>query len=269
MAYSYDRRAARPIPIDKAALRKLADKAVRLLPKHLKFRSDDMDGPLGYARGFRPDWGFFLGVYETTDVRGGEVVVSIKVKAKASLGGWSGPRRWVAGGLVRAIYDAGPRGQGVGYGQKVGLILNINTLASPQDLLDNISGVAKELYSVLIHEVTHLRDLLRHQSPAAENTPETEAHDYYNTPTEVRGFMQQVVDEVLDYAEDVARKMGAWGLHLDTDFVDRALEQSATWERIRKALTPRNTKLILRAVSRALTDEIPKLKKKYPDDDGV
>jgi hypothetical protein len=261
--YSYDRRlAARPISIDKGQAKKLAQKAARELPKYLKFRPDDMSGPLSQARGYRATWGFFVGTYQTTDVMGNPVNVEVEVRAKAPKT-WRGPRYWVTGGSVRSHYQAGPKGKAVGYGSKIGFRLSINSERSPQDLIDHLSDVEKELYSVIIHEATHLRDLLTH-TPAAE---EPGAKEYYNKPSEVRAFMQQIVDEVLEYLHERGKDEGGWFFYgLDRDFVESALDKSDTWDRIRRELTPQNERLILKGVIRSIQDEWSTFKRLYPDD---
>lgn len=261
----YQREAARPIQVDKAQLSKLADKIVKMLPQYLKFR--DTSSSLNTTRGFNPNtWGFFVDHYTTTDVRGHAVHVPIEVKAKESRD-WKGPRRYVAGGAVRATYQVGPKGKAKGYGSKVGLAININTLVSADELLSNLSTVKKEVFSVLIHEVTHLRDLLKHEK--SDLRPDQDPDDpkvYYNLPTEVRAFMQQIADEVIDYAEEIG-KDDPFFLYLDRGFVERALESSGTWERIRKFLNRKNEQLILKGVTRALQDAWPALEKKYPKDE--
>lgn len=261
MAYDYDRSrlGARPIPVDKSALAALAKQLVRELPKHLKFRPDDMGKPLHYQRGFSAKWGFSLGVYETTDVAGGYVGVPVEVKW-AAMPEWSPTRQWIAGGGVNTrLFNTGGRKS------KLSMYLNVNASRSPKDILDRLDRVEKEAFSVLIHEVTHLRDILKGL---------TDYHDtddgatYYNDPTEVRAFMQQVADEVIEYAERQAKsvRVGPWGLTLDGRLLEQALGNSLSWDRIKRFLTPSNEKLVLRGVERALRDEWPRLEKEYPDE---
>jgi hypothetical protein len=250
---------ARPIPIDKGKVKKLAHDAAQGLKKNLRFRT--MDDPLFQTRGFNANrWGYHVGVYETKDVRGQPVNVPVEVDAKEPET-WRGPRRFVTGGSVTSRYH----GSGRGYGSKLGMGLSINYQRTPNELLQNLSAVEQEMYSVLIHEVTHLRDLLTH-TPAKAGAGSA---DYHNKPAEVRAFMQQIVDEVLAYVHELGRDDGGWLFtgHPTAYFVDSALDKSGTWERIRRDLTKPNEKLILKAVTRALSDEWPKLQKLYPDDD--
>jgi hypothetical protein len=249
---------ARPIPIDKGRVKKLARDAAQGLKKSLRFRT--MDDPLFQTRGFNANrWGYHVGVYSTTDVRGQKVNVPVDVTA-GEPETWMGPRYYVKGGSVTSRYS----GSGKGYGSKIGMKLSINYQRTPNELLQNLKAVEKEMYSVLIHEVTHLRDLLTH-SPAKAGAPSA---DYHNKPAEVRAFMQQIVDEVLHYAHELGQDDGGWLFtgRLTTDFIENAMEKSGTWERVRRDLTPKNEKLIIKAVTRALGDEWPKLQKLYPDD---
>lgn len=257
--YSYDRRqAARPIPVDKGEARKLARRIVKELPAELRFRPEDMKGPINRARGYRAGWTMPVGTYLTKDVQGTQVEVPVRVRFEA-LDGW-GVRRWVAGGGIATRYQSTG-----GHGQKMALNLFINSGAVVQDLLDHLGEVEDELFSTIIHEATHLSDILKHEYEAADSASGGES--YYNAPTELRAFMQQVADEVLREADKVGKSGGAWilGPEPTGNMVVNLLERSNTWERIRRQLTPTSTKTILRGVTRALQDEWPSLLEKYPD----
>lgn len=258
--YSYDRRqATRPIPVDKGEARKLARRIVKELPAELRFRPEDMRGPINRARGYRPGWVMPVGTYLTNDVQGTQVEVPVRVQFQVHDGG--SVRQWVAGGGIDTRY----RGQG--YGSKLAMNLYINSAAIVQDLLDHLNEVEDELFSTIIHEATHLSDLLKHEYEAADSASGGES--YYNAPTELRAFMQQTADEVLREADKVGKSGGAWilGPEPTGNMIQNLLERSNTWERIRRQLTPTSTKTILRGVTRALQDEWPSLLAKYPDPD--
>jgi hypothetical protein len=256
--YSYDRRAARPIPVDKGQALKLAQRIVRELPAELRFRPEDMAGPINQARGYRAGWVLPAGTFLTTDVKGDTIEVPVRVKFQA-LEGW-GVRRWVAGGGIDTRFFGGRS-----YGSKLALDLYLNSNAVVHNLLDHLDEVEDELFSVIIHEATHLRDLLKHEYAADEAGSE----DYYNAPTEVRAFMQQTADEALKEADRLGKTSGGWilGPEPTSEMIDSLLEKSKTWERIRKQLTPANGKLILRGVARVLQNEWPNLRAKYKKDD--
>jgi hypothetical protein len=257
--YSYDRRATRPIPVDKAQARKLAQRIVKELPKEFKFHPNDAGYPINRNRGFRPGWVLPVGTYFIPkDVLGKQVEVPVRVKFK-ELTTW-GSRRWVTGGEIDARYYH----QG-GVADKLAMNLFINSGAVTQQLLDHLGEVEDELFSVIIHEATHLADVLRLEYSGDEDG---DGSDYYNAPTELRAFMQQITDEVLREADKLGKLGGAWmlGPTPSGDTVDNLLSKSPTWERIRKHLEADSTKLILRGVTRALQDEWPSLLERYPED---
>jgi len=253
------RLAARPIPVDRSQIQDIVRKILAELPKHLKFRADDMDTSLAWARGYRPDqWGFSPGRYQTNDVMGRLVVVPVKIKSRNENMSYGGPRRWVAGGAVRHLHH-GPKDHGYKYEMNV----TLDAARSPQDILDNLQAVGKELFSVLIHEVTHLRDVLRAEDPVEET--EAGVGDYYNKPTEVRAFMQQVADEVVTEVERMAKAGDGWNLGMW--LLEDALLASATWSRIKPHIKGKARKTLLRGVYRALEDALPDIKAQYPDAD--
>ena len=261
MTYDYDRRkAARPIPIDKPALAKLARQLVTELPKHLKFRPDDMDQRLSWCRQFRPTWGFQLGVYETTDVKGSYVAVPVRVKW-ANMVDWNPTRQWITGGGVLTRYFE--RG---GVGSKLEMYVKINAERTPNEMLSHLDRIEKEAFSVLIHETTHLRDLLKGEAYQEAEDGEEKDVLYYNSPSEVRAFMQQIADEVIEFVEKEAKAhgVGTWGITLSGRTLERALEMSITWDRVRKRMDQRNQMLVIKGVERALRDEWPRLEKQYP-----
>lgn len=263
MVYSYDRReAARPIPLDRSLVERLVRDTLKRLPPHLHFRGGS-DVPLKDQRGFNPNtWGFDIPDVETTDVQGHRVWVGVSVRADRTED-WRGPRRYVKGGNVKAEYQRGPSGRPVGYGTKTSLIVEFNSERTPRELQES-PQVAQELASVFSHELTHLRDLLTYQGPTEDSEAGTK--EYYNRPTEVRAFLRQISEEALEYTHSVG-KDDPFFLHLDSRFIDLALEQSGTWDRIRNHLTEPNRRLILRGVTRVLQDAWPELEKLYPQED--
>lgn len=252
------RLATRPIPIDKPALMALAKDIMAELPKHLRFQ-DGPETPLYYQRGFNPNtWGFTIQVYYTTDVMGRVVQVPVKVNAKHKVFDFRDPRQYVAGGYVRAT---GFKGKDL---DKYLMGVTLSSSRSPQDFLSNKSQVEREIYSVLIHEVTHLRDRFVGRADT-QSTDEVEAKTYYNRPTEVRAFMQQIVDEVVDYVDSLGRKGRLWAGPSMYN-LEGGLEASPTWDRIRKMLTPQTKKILLKGVHTGYQDALPELLERYPPD---
>ena len=129
------------------------------------------------------------------------------------------------------------------YQAKNFVFVYINSTRTPRELLENLEAVEREVFSVLIHETTHLRDLLTHKPEGYRD----DALVYHNEPAEVRAFMQQIADEVLEHLGG-AEPTGA--------SMREALKASATWRRVADSLTPANRRLVLRGVSTAVLDAV-------------
>ena len=129
----------------------------------------------------------------------------------------------------------------------------------------------ESLYSTLIHEASHgaevaflpKKGVYKPRSPSGLLKTFMRKHAllpgepisrdilrniaYYNSPTEVRAYGQQVVDEVLRAVIPTAS--------ITSNLIDRALSlRSKVWERILFFLTPKNENHIRKMVWRALTD---------------
>jgi len=110
------------------------------------------------------------------------------------------------------------------------------------------------LYSLLIHELTHIaesryrKDLSYSPSDVIQRG-EAAWGPYVNDPSEVRAFMQQIVDEVGHNAKnDAIRNHVRSKANPDQALIDTALKMSTTWGAIEKHLTPANRARILKAV---------------------
>jgi hypothetical protein len=164
-----------------------------------------------------------MGVYVTKDVTGRVLQVPLKIEFVNQGRPF---RQWVVGGQVQSRHFRPNT-----WGSKTAITINFSFEQSPQSYIDNRAEVEKEAYSVLIHEITHLMDML----PQIGHKDSDDDYVYYNRPTEVRAFMQQIVDEI----------QGA-------SSVPQALAMSKTWKRIGWALKPESKKLILKAVYQAV-----------------
>lgn len=252
--------AARPIPIDKAKVMTLAQKIMRELPKHLRFQDDPTD-PLHSQRGYHPkSWGFRAGQYRTEDVMGSPVTVAVAVGSKRRQLGFHGSRQYIAGGFFRAIGHVGEKGS------KYLMGVTLDSSKSPQQILANLNQVQKEVYSVLIHEVTHLRDVIKIKKPREDTEDfQGKAQGYYSDFSEVRAFMQQIVDEVIIEVERQGDADLLWGgVHLDS--LESLLGVAPTWNRVQSHLTPRARKILLKGVFTGFRDALPRLQRKYPGD---
>jgi hypothetical protein len=123
------------------------------------------------------------------------------------------------------------------------------------------SCLAYSLYSILIHEATHAADsVVVKERPSAKNPNKSEIPDpndysesdyrkYINHPSEVRAWMQQVVDETPIYAKmDGIRGRAQSKSNPNQELVNMALRLSTTWKLVEKHLTSSNKAKILKAV---------------------
>jgi len=87
-----------------------------------------------------------------------------------------------------------------------------------------------------------VRDLVRTKPAQYGVDPKA----YYNEPSEVRAFMQQVADEVI---EAIGAPELATGV-----MVTKAIQHSKTWNRIEPHLNASNRRLLLRGIGTAVMD---------------
>jgi hypothetical protein len=133
------------------------------------------------------------------------------------------------------------------------IYLRIN-VANPQafELRDDPESFVPLVASVLTHELTHIRDLLRHKHQV---DPGQNLRGYYNSPAEVKAYMGQVVYEVVRAAsmQEVRAKADV-NRNPNDVLVEEALARSPAWQQIDKHLTPDNKAKVLRAAYRALSE---------------
>lgn len=241
---SYDyRSASRPISIDKPAIKKLVGD--ELLPDVTAWlNKQDPAKPIGAKRGI-------ASTTLTINPVGGrtpfEVTVNVRsiptqsefavVSGKATLLPWD----WM---------DDEAR--------RVEVVLNLNGQLTPAEYLsERLSAnsldrkyVPYGLYSVLIHELTHVMEMpfMRETGYDQDNDRPKDMGQYVNSPIEVRAFMQQIVDEALIWAKRVVSRTGKTNRSL----IDQVLRRSVTWGRVHEQMNAVNRKKILSAVYDAL-----------------
>ncbi len=119
--------------------------------------------------------------------------------------------------------------------------------------------LVKDLYTALLHELTHAADHAYDNETAALGRPPYMAKDgtlddaeYWNDPREIRAFLQEVVDEALARAETFVRT------HRGDNFTrDQVLEYvygGKMWKQTAEFMNERNRAKILKAVYTALVD---------------
>lgn len=227
----------RPVPIDKGEIRQAIKQVLRMLPKVL--RTVPADQPL-WASGKRlGPW--FVKDWDVVDMAGNAVSVGFWVTTVRKDGD---PSFW-AGGSV------GWKG-----GTKVQMEARLNASRTPSELWEDLRRLERELYSTLIHEVTHLQDAYR---PRPEMS-----HD--DRPQEIRAYMQQVADEVVEHLLSGAKGAGARWFWLwrrkdkgrvTGGLLRQALQSSYTWGIRKHNLTPGNRKILLKGVATAVSDAEP------------
>ncbi len=225
-----DRIAARPIRINRTRAKSLADKALRLI-----------------SRGFRGQE--LLGYYTSVNVLGEKVQVPVSLVQTDETPDWRSPRRYVSGGKVQAAHESTKSKKGT----PVSLTLSLYRFpGSPSK-----SKLRTEVFSVLIHELTHVHDIL------AYNKGQADAASYYNSKTEVRAFMQQIVQECSDEYRKLAEPDGWYTSSLTERLFQVLLNKSPTWDRVQRSLTDKNKRLILKAVVTSIQDIYEEVNKPY------
>lgn len=136
-------------------------------------------------------------------------------------------------------------------------------------LVERPSEFTRQFSTVLLHEVTHLRDYIRNQDvvnpmrgkyPADDPRMWNEWFKYYNSPHELRAYMAQVVDDVLYFMWSPLGERTKQVAEMKRDnpnewLVDEALGHAKHWKQIKGFLTTDNQAKVLRTVYRALDRE--------------
>lgn len=109
-----------------------------------------------------------------------------------------------------------------------------------------------QLYNLLIHELTHVAD--KYLRGVGEGMSEDDLRQnpavYYNSPSELHAFMQEVVDQVSQrfvHYEKLEKRFGQKALGM-------LLNMSETWSKVSPHWTERNKQKVLKAVYQALDE---------------
>lgn len=145
------------------------------------------------------------------------------------------------------------------------IVVNLNGTFPVSRFLYPSGQLVDELYSILLHEVTHALDPRVRKVVCADEYDRDPSYDsggtgYWNAPEEIKGYGQQVIDEVLDQyqrlsgkraiALDAARK----GRTLQQHLVEIGLRNSPTWQKIQTRMGERERRLILRDLYQELAE---------------
>jgi hypothetical protein len=135
-------------------------------------------------------------------------------------------------------------------GGKDAILVEINANYSPEAFSPD-GRLEKELYKLILHELTHIADKFTRGGPTTRRVPTTEEVnpvEYYNKPSEVRAYMQEVVEEVRRYFPDIYKHRGR------KDAMKYSLKMSDAWNQVEPHLNRRNRNKILNVVWNEVQD---------------
>ena len=234
--------AARPIPVNKAAIRELVDDIVKGVGAVLQ-RYPNQEDKVQWMK--LPIWHDEINDPKLLTVTG-QPVGPIDVLVTSQIG--QSPDLVLGGGIGRNRVT----------GQRA-LVVTLNGRYKVSALKPSLPFMKDELFSLLIHEFTHLKDKIgdsdgyRKVLKDRGTTLPTFGDDldgdtYFNDPAEVRSHMQEIVHEVLEMASKIRP-------HYDANkALLVSLKNSATWQQISPHLTVKNKNLIMKAVYTAIQD---------------
>lgn len=226
MSYDYDRSTlhlGRGIPVDKPAIRELAQDVEALVARKLEHKT----GLIG-----KVDFGQLP--FELRAVDGSQRKVWIRVRSVPS----RDVRYFVGGGMGTA------RG-----GQTV-VIIDVNANLEAEQVWKATSAKTTatwNLYPILLHELTHAADIVSQGLGMSQEDARGNAA-YYNDPSEVRAYMQEVIDEVEQRASHFAKLKARFGQRA----LGMLLNMSPTWTEISPHWTRANQQKVLKAVYQTL-----------------
>ena len=229
------RLSTRPIRIDRAQAKSLTHRALEQLYKHnsrvgwflgkafsrILAKTPDPHLPLSEIPGGR-SFGFEIGVYTFKDVMGRDLALPVWMKAKPSI-----TTHYIPSGQVKSDGD--------GYDPLLTptlLEVFLNSSRTLTQIRENKDKLEKDLFSILIHELTHAHDRIT----------EDANDDYFNDPLEVSAFMQQIAQEVLEANEREPRD------------VRQLLAESKIWGQVSPRLTSENRRRILKGIARVIEE---------------
>lgn len=233
--------AARTVPLSKGTINHAASKLARQVIKTLQRLPQDRQ--LGITKRLADPL--------TVPVKliSGEVVpVEIQVLPKRGKAHWMvRSHQIVPGGWAKQFAD--PSDPTKVTEREIEVYVNGNY--TPGEILTKYVGNGTEEWSleynirrVLLHEMTHIVD------PGSLKPHGKEP--YLDRPTEVRARAQEIADQVLSHALKSAEDLE--GFTTIQSLVEHGLENSTTWDSVRKQLSPESKKYILKVVYQTVSD---------------
>ena len=223
---------ARAISIDKTRLYELA-KTLQIV---IERKTKGVEGSLG-KRVLTPG-----APYDIRAVDGSALTVYVRLESVLS----QSPYYIVGGGMGHAS-------------GKTVVVVHVNGSIDAQNINRASQGhqtsVADQIYPVLIHEATHAADIFAKGEGVAKHMTMDEARDnaaYYNNPSEVRAYMQEVVHEAernFPHFDKFLRAFKGPGKALEV-----ILKQCSTWVEVSPHWTERNKQLVIKSVAQHLDE---------------
>jgi len=238
---------ARPIKIDKDGARETAKRLTDALRNHLEAIRGDYgtgDRELGEVRQIGP-----IMTADIVDVLGRDQRINIVMLAKKAR-----THHWIAGGGIGVH-----KGSGKLHGQPV-IAVVLNGSSTIDSFLSVVDGLLrKKIYEMLIHELTHAADVrnpkwrVHGKKERGFKPPKPgEYGSYFNDPGEVRAYMQEIADQVIEFVSKNRSTLSR--IASSNKIVQWAIKSSETWQNIKDELNLKNRKLIIKAVYTALQD---------------
>lgn len=215
---------ARAIRVDKSGIKDLSRDLAKLI-----YRKTDGQSPLGDTTINRKPI-----PYVVRGVDGSVISTSVILKAEVGSGGpyvLSGAMGRYRGDPIVIVY------------------INGSTV-----IPKNTAGVLeKQLYPVLLHELTHVADKFKGRGPAHDMSQDEAqgSAKYYNDPGEVRAYMQEIVDELEDKVKHLGKLQKAFGM---TKGIEYLLKSSDTWQEVSPHWTESNKRKVIKTVVQMINE---------------
>ena len=147
------------------------------------------------------------------------------------------------------------------------IVVDLNLAVTPRQWERSKHALVRRIGDVLRHEIVHARDVM-FTGGTGELAARSDKTAYYNDPTEVRAYGAMVAEEVARAwrsrfasrrAEIVDKSDPGWGTAVAAELrsqrtVQKLLEQSPVWERLRRRLTAKNQRYVRQLAARRVDE---------------
>jgi hypothetical protein len=236
--------ASRPIPLDKGAIRRLADDLAKQVAAYAARQPPDM--LLGHDHRML-QWAWTAKTVKGEDIKVDGFFFSQPGKSPNLITGAHTQEVDVMRDLEEGDVHLGIRLNG-----------SLPFSAFTDGEHEGTNGLRYQIYNELVHELTHVAEwwYLQKKKVVEESDVKSapdRARDYYNSPHEIRAYMQQIIEEILPKAAGFRKHVVPHGT--PHEYILKLLNTSAKWKQISRFLNPQNEAKILKAVYDALVRE--------------